>query len=770
MKSLRRLTLAKKIAFLTTLGVLLGVGLFSFLGMRAVDQATETMLQDRLTTARLMADYVDEALARALNELTSTARRVESNQAEGSFEAQISDLEATYLRLAFYTQGIYFVSETGQIIWSQPQGLATEELNILFYPTISQTVKSQEAGISGLVVAPVTRVPVILLTCPLKAGQHGEEGILVVAIDIARSSIGGFIQPIRLGQTGYVEIVDQNGIVVTRTEPGPELAPFEKSDHSGHFAALIAAGKPTRGLCHTCHEPVMKVEREDVLAFVPLSVARWGVVIRQSEEEALAPIRELRQNLLLAGIGLIVLTLLFVMVITENVVSRIRALTSASQKIAEGDLTSPVNPRGQDEVGVLAQTLDEMRAKLKLSRDELEYKTKELSSLLSVSEILTSLPDLSDLDNALGNALDKTLEITNRKVGSILLWDEDKQELYYSVQRGLSEQYVRGVRHRMGESIAGKVIQARKPILSEDASVDDRVTRSDPISIQGIHALASLPLLSKNKVLGVLNLASYKTHSFYSEELRLLEGIAGQIATAIDNAKLHREVQQKEQIRGELLGEIFSIQEEERKRIARELHDETSQVLASLNASLEAASSILPVNTEKSKDMLRKAQSLAVNILEEIHKLIYELRPSLLDDMGLVAAIGWLSDNHLVASGIKVNFGTSGRVKRLAPRLETALFRTVQEAVYNIARHANATNVSIDLQFKRKAIRIAIKDDGGGFDVGAAISSKNRPRGLGLVGMKERIELLNGVMEIKSHTGRGTEIDIEIPLKPEVDS
>jgi signal transduction histidine kinase len=380
------------------------------------------------------------------------------------------------------------------------------------------------------------------------------------------------------------------------------------------------------------------------------------------------------------------------------------------------------------------------------------------------------VPDLSDLDNALGNALDKTLEITNRKVGSILLWDEDKQELYYSVQRGLSEQYVRGVRHRMGESIAGKVIQARKPILSEDASVDDRVTRSDPISIQGIHALASLPLLSKNKVLGVLNLASYKTHSFYSEELRLLEGIAGQIATAIDNAKLHREVQQKEQIRGELLGEIFSIQEEERKRIARELHDETSQVLASLNASLEAASSILPVNTEKSKDMLRKAQSLAVNILEEIHKLIYELRPSLLDDMGLVAAIGWLSDNHLVASGIKVNFGTSGRVKRLAPRLETALFRTVQEAVYNIARHANATNVSIDLQFKRKAIRIAIKDDGGGFDVGAAISSKNRPRGLGLVGMKERIELLNGVMEIKSHTGRGTEIDIEIPLKPEVDS
>jgi signal transduction histidine kinase/HAMP domain-containing protein len=511
----------------------------------------------------------------------------------------------------------------------------------------------------------------------------------------------------------------------------------------------------------------MKVEREDVLAFVPLSVARWGVVIRQSEEEALAPIRELRQNLLLAGIGLIVLTLFFVMVITENVVSRVRALTSASLKIAEGDLTSPVNPRGQDEVGVLAQTLDEMRAKLKLSRDELEYKTKELSSLLSVSEILTSLPDLSDLDNALGNALDKTLEITNRKVGSILLWDEDKQELYYSVQRGLSEQYVRGVRHRMGESIAGKVIQARKPILSEDASVDDRVTRSDPISIQGIHALASLPLLSKNKVLGVLNLASYKTHSFYSEELRLLEGIAGQIATAIDNAKLHREVQLKEQIRGELLGEIFSIQEEERKRIARELHDETSQVLASLNASLEAASSILPVNTEKSKDMLRKAQSLAVNILEEIHKLIYELRPSLLDDMGLVAAIGWLSDNHLVASGIKVNFR---RVQRLAPRLETALFRTVQEAVYNIARHANAANVSIDLQFKRKAIRIAIKDDGGGFDVGAAISSKNRPRGLGLVGMKERIELLNGVMEIRSHPGRGTEIDIEIPLKPEVDS
>ncbi|MFQ5996853.1 MAG: sensor histidine kinase, partial [Dehalococcoidales bacterium] len=207
------------------------------------------------------------------------------------------------------------------------------------------------------------------------------------------------------------------------------------------------------------------------------------------------------------------------------------------------------------------------------------------------------------------------------------------------------------------------------------------------------------------------------------------------------------------------------IQEEERKRIARELHDETSQVLASLSASLEAITEMLPTNTDKIKALLKNAQGLSVTLIDEIHRLIYELRPTLLDDLGLVAATRWLAENTLETTGVAVNFETTGKERRLPSQLETTLFRVIQEAISNIAKHAHARNVSLMLHFRRNVIGVSIKDDGSGFDVEEAIRAKDRPRGLGLLGMKERVELFHGTFAIRSHPGGGTEIDIEIPTK-----
>ncbi|MFC1902641.1 histidine kinase [Chloroflexota bacterium] len=195
----------------------------------------------------------------------------------------------------------------------------------------------------------------------------------------------------------------------------------------------------------------------------------------------------------------------------------------------------------------------------------------------------------------------------------------------------------------------------------------------------------------------------------------------------LENAKLHQQVQHQDEIRGELLREIFSIQEEERRRIARELHDETTQTLASLAASLEAIASLLPDSANEVKKRLKKQQSLSIKILDEIHRLIYQLRPTLLDDLGLVAALRWLAESNLEAIGIAVNFKTTGQDRRPSSQLETTLFRVMQEAISNIARHSNAKKVSIDLNFKKNAIRVDIKDDGVGFDVEEAITSKERP-------------------------------------------
>ena len=177
-----------------------------------------------------------------------------------------------------------------------------------------------------------------------------------------------------------------------------------------------------------------------------------------------------------------------------------------------------------------------------------------------------------------------------------------------------------------------------------------------------------------------------------------------------------------------------------------------------------------PAGTEKVRMRIKKSQDLSISILDEINKLIYELRPSLLDDLGLVAAARWLAGNNLETAGIKVDFKTVGKEKRLPSQLETTLFRVIQEAVTNITRHTGAKNTSISLQFKRSLIRVSIKDDGKGFDVEEAITSRDRPRGLGLLGMKERVELAKGTLSIRSRAGYGTQISIEIPLKQAVDN
>jgi len=209
---------------------------------------------------------------------------------------------------------------------------------------------------------------------------------------------------------------------------------------------------------------------------------------------------------------------------------------------------------------------------------------------------------------------------------------------------------------------------------------------------------------------------------------------------------------------------LETVREEERKNIAHDLHDETSQVVASLNAFLEAVIGTLPVDANNTKVILRKAQALSINILDQISKLIYELHPPMLDDLGLVASIRWLIDNSLKAAGIKVDFKTVGRARRLPRQLETTVFRVVQEALSNIVRHASAKNAGVGLHFRKSIITVDITDDGRGFDVEEAMSLKDGLRGFGLIGMKERIELANGTFNIQTCPGGGSEINIEIPF------
>lgn len=211
-----------------------------------------------------------------------------------------------------------------------------------------------------------------------------------------------------------------------------------------------------------------------------------------------------------------------------------------------------------------------------------------------------------------------------------------------------------------------------------------------------------------------------------------------------------------------LSAHLESIREEEKQKIARDLHDETSQILASLHAHIEAAVETLPGNPDKATTLLRKAQSLSTTVLDEIHNLIYELRPTILDELGLTAAVNSLIETGAASTGLKVNLKTSGTVRRLTSEVETVLFRIIQESFTNIIKHAHAAKVNIIIRFKRSGISVSIKDNGVGFDVEKTMSSKGR-LGMGLLGMRERAELIRGTLAIKSTPGQGTEVTVNIP-------
>ncbi len=207
--------------------------------------------------------------------------------------------------------------------------------------------------------------------------------------------------------------------------------------------------------------------------------------------------------------------------------------------------------------------------------------------------------------------------------------------------------------------------------------------------------------------------------------------------------------------------QIINAQEQERKRIARELHDETSQVLTSLLISLAVLEESL--TTPEARERIADTRRLAHQTLRAIRSLSIDLRPSALDDLGLLPALRWYVKEYQKKCSIEVDFVSSGFKERLPAEMETALYRIVQEALTNTARHAQAKRVSIMLKEGEKEIEGIISDDGIGFDIEALRKSPDNERGLGLAGMTERAVLLDGSLDIESRPGHGTTITVHIP-------
>ena len=230
---------------------------------------------------------------------------------------------------------------------------------------------------------------------------------------------------------------------------------------------------------------------------------------------------------------------------------------------------------------------------------------------------------------------------------------------------------------------------------------------------------------------------------------------------------LSRQLAEREEARARLLRQVITAQEDERKRLARELHDETCQTISALAMRLEGAAIRLSDGTVP--PAVGEARALAVRALDELHRLIYDLRPSVLDDLGLWSAIRWYAERQLVPRGVSVRCEFPEGDQRLPPLFETALFRVAQEAISNIAKHAEADLVLIQGNVAGRLLTLEIEDDGKGFDAEVGRRPGPEGHGWGLLGITERVDALGGHVEIDTAPGQGVRLLVTVTLPSETD-
>lgn len=368
---------------------------------------------------------------------------------------------------------------------------------------------------------------------------------------------------------------------------------------------------------------------------------------------------------------------------------------------------------------------------------------RELTVLFETCRILgTSL----DLNVLLHEAIEKIVSLLDTVVaGTIYLYDGDAHALV-----------ARATHHRSNASLPPDLSERARELAQR--AFETRELAYEPANYE--MAILALPLMSGAKPLGAIGLA----HAGAFSNLAVLQTLARQLVIAIENARLYEHVQQKEELRGELLERVVAAQEEERKRLARELHDQTGQTLAGLAMGIHSIETVMEANPQLANQRLQELERMSASAVDDLRQLIADLRPAQLDDLGLVPALREMANHVAARSHIQVQVNASDARRRLRPQVETILYRLAQEALNNAARHSRAARVTIDLKFSAEDVTLEIRDDGVGFVPEAIFKTQAPRRAWGLLGMQERVMLVGGTLDIQSTPGKGTRLHAQIPL------
>ncbi len=596
----------KKILVAIILNVIIISVTLGIISSLTVRDSIRRSLDDRLMLARIIADYIDVSLQTNLNRLMDISLSGKIDLTHNNWEPARKALETAY-NYSLFTDGVFLLDRQGNILLTYPpHDVYGENLSYINY--VSQVLSEGKPVISNVYTIDPTKKKVLFMMVPLKDRRDTIVGVAGGMFSPSRAFISTLLQHMKIEKSGYIDIIDSNEIVVASDYPGRILS---HDDNGGALAGMILrAQSGIRPCSHVLPGAKGGETIKDILAFVPLKVAPWGVIVGQEEAAVFAPATSLKRNIFFVVAAFIATSLLFGIGASTSIVRPLKALTAETNRIAAGDLSKEVGDLGSDEVLQLSNSFETMRKELAASLDSIQRHNLELE-------------------------------------------------------------------HR----VAKRTEQIRK---------------------------------SQEKV-------------------------------------------------ESLLKKIFSTEEEERKRIARALHDEALQDMSAILINLD----IYKARPESfSRQRCEELRAIVLKTIDDVHSMIQNLRPTVLDDFGLEAAIVWLLDKHLKAKGIAYKLEMNcPDDKRFPQKIERLLFLITQEAVINIARHAQARNVFVTFAADTHKASISVEDDGTGFAVDEVLrASPESMRGLGVLGMEERAGLLDAEFRIDSAPGKGTRVSVCAPL------
>lgn len=465
---------------------------------------------------------------------------------------------------------------------------------------------------------------------------------------------------------------------------------------------------------------------------VPMFDGRAGTArVGVTDSRLMAATRSTVRTMLLETAATTAGALLVAYLLTVALTRPLEDLVAATRAVGAGDLSRRPRVFGSDETGQLSASFNTMLDHLQASRAELLQRNRDLTILNRVARTVSRPVNENELLSEVTADVQEALTVERVCIFRV---DRERAEWVCAHER------------------------AQAPCL---ASMETLRAAADAQESRLVSKGAVVPLVAEGRTVGVMCLHGSGTALVSAMDSGLLTALGRQLGIALENIRLWEELQAKEVIRADLVNQLISAQEAERKRIALELHDHTGQLMTSMMVGLKLLEG--SQTPEQAQERIDDLRTIASTVLEEVHSLALELRPPVLDDLGLLHALYRYTRDFSRKHGIRVDLEADGFTDRQLPAyVGTTLYRVTQEALTNVARHSGAQQVSVTLSWHRSKVTGIIHDDGRGFDI-KEVQGRQRER-LGLFSMQERAKMAGGRLELRSAPGSGTTVLIQVPV------